>query len=95
MRPELGHLEPDVKYDKHRPVEMQVRLTNVPAADAIRSWCSALDILAVGIATDILERARAEAAEELGLSPAEVAAEPCGVAELARSHGQGLVGGAR
>jgi hypothetical protein len=73
-----------------QPLTVQVTLASTP--DALRSWNSALDLLADWLATDILERARAEAAAELGVAPAQIAPDPNGVAEAVRAHGESLVG---
>ncbi len=67
----------------------------VPRENARRSWDSALDLLADAFAQRILDKSRAEAAAELGLTPSEVAPDPSRVAEIARAHGRSLVGGDR
>jgi hypothetical protein len=74
---------------------LRVEVTHVPREHALRSWDSALDLLADAFAQRILDKARAEAAAELGLTPDEVAPEPDRTAELARAHGLALVGGDR
>lgn len=72
-----------------------VEVVHVPREDAQRRWDTALDIIADAFAERILEKARAEAAAELGLTPGEVAPEPNRIAEIARAHGIALVGGDR
>lgn len=74
---------------------LRVEVVHVPREHALRSWDSALDLLADAFAQRILDKARAEAAAELGLTPDEVAPEPDRTAELARAHGLALVGGDR
>lgn len=73
---------------------LRVTLTHVPRADALRSWSSALDLIADWMAKEVLAQARADAAAELGLSPGEIAPEPNDVTEIARAHGERLLGGA-
>jgi hypothetical protein len=73
---------------------LRVQVTLAPKPDALRSWNSALDLLADWLAADILERARAEAAAELGVTPTEIAPDPNDVAAAVRAHGDSLVGGA-
>ena len=74
---------------------LRVEVIHVPREHALRSWDSALDLLADAFAQRILDKARAEAAAELGLTPAEVAPEPNRIGDIARAHGLSLVGGDR
>ncbi|MEQ1501573.1 MAG: hypothetical protein ABMB14_05050 [Myxococcota bacterium] len=74
---------------------LRVQVVQVPRENARRSWDSALDLLADAFAQRILDKSRAEAAAELGLTPSEVAPDPNGIAEIARAHGLSLVGGDR
>lgn len=78
---------------KKQPLHVEV--VCVPRENALRSWDRALDILADAFAQTILDKARAEAAAELGVTPSEVAPEPNRIAEIARAHGLSLVGGDR
>ncbi|MEQ1566324.1 MAG: hypothetical protein ABMA64_11850, partial [Myxococcota bacterium] len=55
---------------------LRVEVIHVPREHALRSWDSALDLLADAFAQRILDKARAEAAAELGLTPDQVAPEP-------------------
>lgn len=71
---------------------LRVQLTLVPEPDAVRSWNSALDLLADWMAKDVLAQARAEAAAELGVEPGDIATEPNDTAQVARAHGQRLLG---
>lgn len=74
---------------------LRVEVVHVPREHALRSWDSALDLLADAFAQRILDKARAEAAAELGLTADQVAPETDRTAELARAHGLALVGGDR
>ena len=78
------------KSPTKQPLSVQVTLAAAP--DALRSWDSALDLLADWMATEILEESRAEAAAELGVAPADVAPMPNGVASAVRAHEQRVVG---
>ncbi len=73
---------------------LRVQVTLTPRPDALRSWSSALDLVADWMAGEVLKDARAEAAAVMGVEPSEVAPEPSDVAGLVRDHGRRLVGGA-
>lgn len=73
---------------------LRVQVTLVPERDAVRSWNSALDLLADWIAKDLLEESRQDAAKQLGVAPDDIAAAPNDTAEAARAHGERLLGGA-
>ena len=80
------------KLTRHRPAPLHVRLRLVEQEDALRSWESALGLIADDLADHLLEKARAEASslgEEIpALNNGEIAA-------LAREHGRKLVGEGR
>ena len=71
---------------------LRVQVTLTPKPDALRSWNSALDLVADWMAREVLNDARAEAAEVMGVEPSEVAPEPSDLAEAVRDHGRRLVG---
>ena len=73
---------------------LRIQVTPVPKPDALRSWNSVMDLLADWLAADILERARVEAAAELGLAPSEIAPDPTGLDDAIRAHGESVVGAA-
>ena len=71
---------------------LRVQVTLTPKPDALRSWNSALDLVADWMAREVLNDARAEAAAVMGVEPSEVAPEPSDLAAAVRDHGQRLVG---
>jgi hypothetical protein len=71
---------------------LRVTLIHVPAEDARQNWNEALDLLADWIANEMLEEARQEVAAQLGVSPDAVAPAPNDTAQVARAHGQRLLG---
>jgi hypothetical protein len=79
---------------KPRPKKqpLHVEVVYAPRDDSEQRWNAALDIIADAFAERILEKSRAEAAAEMGLTPAEVDLEPRRVAQIARAHGDSLVG---
>lgn len=85
----LGRGEPVVKSAAQ---PLSVELTLVPEPDAVRSWNSALDLLADWMAKEVLEQSRADAAAELGVAPGDIAPEPNDVPEVVRAHGERLLG---
>ncbi len=71
---------------------LRVKLIHVPSEDARQNWNEALDLLADWIANEMLEEARQEVAAQLGVSPDAVAPPPNDTAQVARAHGQRLLG---
>ncbi len=78
------------KLTRHRPAPLHVRLRLVEQEDALRSWESALGLIADDLAEHLLEKARTEASALLGEPiPAPADAE---IAALVREHERGRVG---
>ncbi len=78
------------KLTRHRPEPLHVRLRRVEKEDALRSWESALGLIADDLAGHLLEKARTEASALLGEPiPAPAEAE---IAALVREHGRERVG---
>ena len=74
---------------------LTIRAVPVPRRDAERSFSDALDLLAEGLASVVIEEARAEVAARLGVAPESIDREQHGLDDALRRLSDPLAGVAR
>ena len=74
---------------------LTLRAIRVPRRDAERAFHSALDLLAEGLATVVIDETRAEVAARLGVPPESIDREQHDLEDVLRGVSDPLAGGAR